>query len=294
MSSNENKSILKKELNIKEILVVISVFIVFLGYIFLFIYPEYSELKQAKVSLKFLQNKRVDLQEKIDEMSMLEKKLTNLESELEIKSKILEYDIQDGMFLIGLSKLMNEVNVELIEYSVDEIKEYDNFYALPATIQIRGDYQNIGKIIYYLEDQENMTQVLNFDIKTYEEEKNENKSTEVSEVVPDSIVYWTNSGITYHKKDCPMLQLESTQSGEEIQSGSVDESGKRTPDENCKPYAVVDTNTDTENALKSSGIVTATFNFISYSSQNPSLEFNNDNPTTWTPGKYNPFKTTSR
>ena len=127
MSSNENKSILKKELNIKEILVVISVFIVFLGYIFLFIYPEYSELKQAKVSLKFLQNKRVDLQEKIDEMSMLEKKVTNLESELEIKSKILEYDIQDGMFLIGLSKLMNEVNVELIEYSVDEIKEYDNF-----------------------------------------------------------------------------------------------------------------------------------------------------------------------
>lgn len=85
MSSNENKSILKKELNIKEILVVISVFIVFLGYIFLFIYPEYSELKQAKVSLKFLQNKRVDLQEKIDEMSMLEKKVTNLESELEIK-----------------------------------------------------------------------------------------------------------------------------------------------------------------------------------------------------------------
>lgn len=290
MSSDKNKNILQKELNTKDILIVISIFIMFLGYIFLFIYPQFSEFKQSKVSLELLKSKRIDLQKKIDDMTVLEEKVISLESELEDKSKILKYDIHDGMFLIGLSKLMNEMNVELIEYSIDEIKEYDNFYALPATIKIRGDYQKVKKIIDYLEDQENVTQVLNFDIKTHEEEKSE----VVSEVVPDSTVYWTNSGIAYHKKECPMLHLESTQSGEEIQESLVKESGKSIPDENCKPYTVININKESENVLKSNGIVTATFNFISYSSQNTSLEFNNEDPTTWMPGKYNPFKTTSR
>ena len=31
-----------------------------------------------------------------------------------------------------------------------------------------------------------------------------------------------------------------------------------------------------------------------YSSDNPILELDNDNPIEWKPGKYNPFTTTSR
>lgn len=294
MSNNDNKSILQKELNTKQVLMVIGGLMIILGYIFLFIYPPYSQLKLSKGRLESLQSERLGLQKKIEEMPMLEEKVSNLESELEIKSKILKYNIKDGMFLIGLSKFMNELNVELIDYSVNEIKEYKNFYALPTTIQVRGDYQDIRRIINYLEQQNNMTQVLNFDIKTYEEDKKQDQNTQKPEVVPDSVVYWTESGTTYHKKDCPILDLEVKKNEEVVKSGPVDESGKTVADENCKPYSILDKNQEKVEVLKSNGMVTATFNFVSYSSQNPSLEFNNDNPSSWTPGKANPFKTTSR
>lgn len=293
MNSKEKKSILQKELNIKEIFIVISVFVIFFSYVYVFIYPKYSEFIESRSNLESLQNQSDKLEDEIAQISIIEKNVESLENELKVKSKILSYDIQDGMFLIGLSNLMSEVDVDLIQYSVEDIKQYDNFYALPATIQVRGSYKNVREIMHYLEKQENMTQVLDFDIKTYEEEEDTNQSENVSSIVPDNTVYWTNSGTLYHKQDCPVLQLESSQSGEEIQLGSAYKSGKNTPDENCKPYTVLtDINTDT--IPKSSGIVTATFKFISYSSQNPLLEFNNDDPTTWKPGKYNPFKTTSR
>ena len=293
MNSKEKKSILQKELNIKEIFIVISVFVIFFSYVYVFIYPKYSEFIESRSNLESLQSQSGNLEDEIAQMSIIEKNVESLENELKVKSKILSYDIQDGMFLIGLSNLMSEVDVDLIQYSVEDIKQYDNFYALPATIQVRGSYKNVREIMHYLEKQENMTQVLDFDIKTYEEEEDISQSENISSIVPDNTVYWTNSGTLYHKQDCPVLQLESNQSGEEIQSGSAYQSGKNTPDENCKPYTEL-TELNNNTTPKASGIVTATFKFISYSSQNPLLEFNNDDPTTWKPGKYNPFKTTSR
>lgn len=292
-NDQEKKSILQKELNIKEVLIVILIFVSLLGYGYLFVYPKYSELIGSKSNLESIQTQISEYEGKIAQMPALEKNLSSLESELSVKSRILSYNIQDGMFLIGLSNLMNDIDVDLVQYSVDEIKQYDDFYALPATIQVKGNYRNVREIMYYLEEQKNMTQVLNFDIKTYEEDTNNSQTTDISSTIPDNTVYWTSSGISYHKEDCPVLQLESSQSGEEIQSGAASQSGKTTPDENCKPYTVSTTST-VQTTPKSSGKVIATFKFISYSSKNPLLELNNDDPTMWKPGKYNPFKTTSR
>ena len=300
MSKGDKKGILQRDLSKKEILIGLSSLLVFLIYIFVFMYPKYSQFKQANDTLKDFNYKKVEIQKKINTFDTKKEKVKQLEKELESKSRVLNCNIEDGMFLIGLSKAIKNQEVELVDYTVNAVSKYDNFYMLPITIQLRGNYEKVKRIIHYLENQDNMTQILDFDIQTYEEKQKEestDKENTNKTIVPDSIVYFTNSGIVYHKKDCPMLQLEAGQTGEAIQEAEVDKCSKVAADENCKPYTVIEEDKvsgETQEKPKSEGDVLVTLNFVSYSSKNANLEFNNDDPTTWKPGKFNPFKTTSR
>lgn len=295
----EKKSILQKELSTKEVLTGLGIFGAVLVYGFVFIYPKYQEYKSIASTLNSVETEITQYENRISEMPMLQEKLDDLDRELKVKSKKLSHNMEDGMFLIGLSKLMDDVSVDLIEYSMEESIPYDTFYAIPTTVSVRGDYRHIREIMYYLEEQKNMTQILDYTMQTYipEENNTENTNNVTTSIVPDAHVYWTESGVAYHKQECTVLEEEKVANTGKYLEGAPSASNKNAACQVCKPYTEVKVNqpqTTTTTKPKSKGEIEATFKFIMYSSDNPRLELENDDASKWKPGKYNPFTTTSR
>lgn len=297
----EKKSILQKELSAKEALAVIGVFGAILVYGYLFIYPQYTQYKENVNNLNSVEAKITDYEGKMSQMPEKEKTLDNLKNEIKVKGKMLAHNMEDGMFLIGLSDLMSKVNVNLVDYSMDEVIPYDTFYAIPTSITVRGKYNNVKEIMYYMENQKNMTQILDYSMDVYipKEKKTEhiNHVNNETTITPDATVYWTPQGKEYHKEDCVVFKAEKITNGNGFSSGTADQSKKLGPDENCKPYTVnkpeEQENKEPEKP-KSTGVVEATFKFMMYSSENPIMELNNSDASKWKPGKFNPFTTTSR
>ena len=301
----EKKSFLQKELNTKEIIMGLGIASAIFAYGFVSIYPKYTQLQSAKTELEGI-NTNIELYEaKLSTMPELEDKLQNLEREMKVKSRMLSHNMEDGMFLIGLSKMMDGVYVDLVDYTMEEAIPYESFYAIPTTITVRGDYKHVREVMYYLEEQKNMTQILDYNMKTYmEEETSETSSNSVAntttKLVPDSHVHWTEAGAAYHKAECEVLAGDKSVEGAVAKEGDPATSGKNTACQVCKPYSEqqvteqVQTQTQTTTKPKAKGDIEATFKFMMYSSDNPVLELEKDNPNNWKPGKYNPFKTTSR
>lgn len=244
--SNEksgNKSILQKELNAKELLVVLGITGAIAAYGFAFIYPKYTDFKLAKDNLVSIESQISEYENRINNMPTLKKKLESLTSELNVKSRKLAHDMEDGMFLIGLSQVMDSYSVDLVSYYVGEAIPYETFYAIPTTIEVRGNYRNIREVMYYMESQKNMTQILDYSMDNYIEEP---------EITID-----------------PNINMDNNSAVENVQ-----------PQVEEKPRAT--------------GDVVATFKFVMYSANNPTLDLNNDDASKWEPGKWNPFKTTTR
>ena len=294
----DKQSILQKELNAKEMSAVVGIFGAIFIYGFLFVSPRYTDYKVSVNNLKDIETKVADYESKINEMPIKEKRLDNLNREIKVKSRMLSHNMEDGMFLIGLSNLMDDVSVDLIEYSVEELIPYETFYAIPTTISVRGDYRHIREIMYYMEEQKNITQILDYNMETYisEETKEDTTNNNTTSIVPDSTVYWTTSGAAYHKDNCQVLEAEKSANEGNMSNGAPSLSGKTAACQVCKPYTVhqVNNNSQETEKPKSNGIIEATFRFMMYSSDNPILELDIEDSSKWKPGKYNPFTTTSR
>lgn len=294
----EKKNILQKELNVKEVLAVIGVFGAIVVYGFAFIYPKYTDFKIATDNLNSIETQIQEYENRINSMPALKSKLESLQSELNVKSKKLAHNMEDGMFLIGLSKVMDNYDVDLVSYYEEEIIPYETFYAIPTTIEVRGDYRNIREVMYYMETQKNMTQILDYSMENYIEEKESSTSVLESKTM-DSVVYWTDAHSTdYHKEYCGVLHNEVAEGGV-LSSGSHTlgiSKGKVGPCEVCKPYTIsmVSNQYEVDDSPRAAGEVIATFKFIMYSADNPSMDLNNDDASKWEPGKWNPFKTTTR
>lgn len=292
------KEINLKDINIKDVLIYTGVIGLFVVYIGVFIYPKFVEYRSSVANLEQIQEQVTTYKNEINNLPQLQEQLASLNEELEEKGQILSKNMEDGMFLVGLSNLMSDLNVEMVSYSVDDTIPFNTFYAIPTTIEVRGNYNHIRKIMNYMEQQSNMTQILDYNMETYIEEPEETTTTETEntpEIVADSVVYWTKQGNVYHKKECSMLA--ELGDGEYFYSGTAEESKKPDPCEICKPYTTtasttVDQNTETSEP-KATGKIVAKFKFIMYSSNNPET-MNTGEDKYWKPGKYNPFTTTTR
>ena len=60
--------------------------------------------------------------------------------------------MQEEMFLVELSNMMSKNGIELLNYNVEPFVKYENFYLIPITLQVRGNYRYIRKMMYYLEE----------------------------------------------------------------------------------------------------------------------------------------------
>lgn len=270
--------ILKKEVSPKMALILVAILCVIGLYGYFIIYPKYTEYKSTSYNLETAQGELLQYQQRMDEIPLLEEKLNQLTEEAEIKSEKLSHDMEDGLFLIGLDKMINDLEITLKDYKIDKIVNYDNFYAIPMSINIEGDYGGVRALIYFLEEQKNVTQVMDYSMNA----KMTETKTEVSKTV-----YWTDEDEHYHlDKSCTNMAEVGKISGT-IEKAEV--SGK-TPDSYCVGD-IADT-IDVEVTSKANGDVSASIKFIVYSSDKDNIKLETDNPENWKPGKYNPFQDT--
>lgn len=294
-----NKDILKREITLKESLIAVGILLSIFAYVFLFLYPKYSEYKATKQNVDTANSELSSYQGKLDRMPELEESLAAAKSELIVKSRSLNHDMMDGLFLIGLDKQLKNVDVDLIEYTPQDTIKYETFYAIPAIITLRGNYKNIREIIYYLEEQKNITQVLDYSMESYIEPLRETlgggySSDFKKQPVDINKVYWTIDSHLYHSTEsCPNLKNSTGI----LASGPLKESDKTVADTTCvasgSDLANNNTQTIVASTPKSKGDVTATFKFIMYTSENPKLDLDVDDSNNWKPGKYNPFVQTN-
>lgn len=221
IQKKEKTNILQKELNTKEIIATIAISCAFIAYVYLFIYPKYTEYKESINSLSIIESNISTYENKILEMPVLQETLNSLNNEINVKSKILAHNMEDGMFLIGLSNLMKQLDVDMVDYSVHEYLPYQTFYAIPTTITVRGDYKNIREIMHYMEFQKNMTQILNYDVKSYIEDKDSNTQpivdSERNEMINQIDVKPKNKGIVeatfnfiMYSSEYPKIELNNS------------------------------------------------------------------------------------
>ena len=251
-----NKDILKQEVNMKHVLIIVGALILFGIYTYIFLIPKYEEYRNIKVELNSAKQELTTYQEKVTNMPLIEDKLRSTKLELNSKSSKFKHDMNDGMFLIEFDKYRRALGIDLIEYSVGDVIEYENIDAIPVEMNLRGNYKHLRDLLYYLEEQKNMTQVLDYDIQTYVEEIEQEVKEEV-------------------KVD----KKQENNQGENKEVNKVDKT------ENSEAKKIV--------VKKATGEVNAKLKFVMYTDKNPNLELNTDDSGKWTPGKYNPFVPTT-
>lgn len=267
---------LKKDINPKGVLIGIGICALVGLYGYIVVYPKFNEYKVVASNLQTSQSELLQYKQRLESLPILKKKYEALEEEVEIKSRELSHDMEDGLFLIGLDKMIKTLEITLKNYSIEEVVDYDKFYAIPMTLNVEGDYIRVRELIYFLENQKNITQVMDY-----------NMSTKITETTVENAkrVYWTRGDSNYHlDRDCPNM-VEG-----EILWNTAKLSGGRNPDTECVGDS---SNTvDVEVTSTAHGEVYASIKFIVYSSENNVLQLDTDNPGEWTPGKYNPFQDT--
>ena len=156
--------ILKQDISPKMALIVIGILCAIGLYGYFIIYPKYTEYKSTVSNLEAAQGELLQYKQRMDEIPLLEEKLSDLTREAKVKSKKLSHDMEDGLFLIGLDKMINDLEITLKNYKIDEIVDYDKFYAIPMSIDVEGDYRRVRELIYFLEEQKNVTQVMDYNM----------------------------------------------------------------------------------------------------------------------------------
>lgn len=271
--------ILKKDISPKASLISIAVLCGVGLYGYFMVYPKYIEYKSTAANLESIQGELSQYQQRMDEIPVLEEQLSALTKEAKIKSKRLSHDMEDGLFLIGLDKMINDLDITLKNYKIDEIVDYDKFYAIPMSIDIEGDYRRVRELIYFLEEQKNITQVMDYSMNT--------KMTETKNEVSKR-VYWTRVDEHYHLDQSCINIAE----GQKISKGTIEkaEAAGKTPDSYCV-VDIADT-IDVEVTSTAKGDISASIKFIVYSSDKDIIKLETDKPENWKPGKYNPFQDT--
>ncbi len=272
-----NTDIFRKEVSTKGILITVAIILILGLYGYFIIYPKFNEFRLSKDNLDKATNELIGYKQELEELPTKEEKLDNLNIEAKIKSQQLSHDMEDGLFLIGLDKVIRNLDIRLISYKISDSIDYTNFYAIPMSLSIEGDYRRIRELIYYLEEQKNITQVMDYNMSA--------KMTETKKEITKR-VYWTSEDTHYHlDSNCKNLNREVN-----VLYGTSSQSGKRAPDPDC--VGDISNTIDVEVTSKAKGEVLADINFIVYSSDKNILKLETDNPEKWKPGKYNPFQDT--
>ncbi len=155
------------KINPKNVLILVSILFGIVVYGYLMLYPKYNEYKKVSDELEFKNQQLEKDKIELDKRPQLKEELAHLSLELNSKSKRLSYDMQDGMFLVGLSNIMKKYGINLLDYTIEEYIPYEKFYAVPINLKIQGNYRYIREIMYYLEEQKDVTQIQNFTMQTY-------------------------------------------------------------------------------------------------------------------------------
>ncbi|MDU7905320.1 MAG: hypothetical protein E7J33_07165, partial [Peptostreptococcaceae bacterium] len=116
------------KINAKNIIILVCIFLGVIAYAYFIVYPKYIEFSNVNRKLSMVNSQLKDDENKLDTRQQLNEELQNLARQANEKSKRLSYDMQDGMFLVGLSNMMSKNGIELLNYSIDPSVKYENFY----------------------------------------------------------------------------------------------------------------------------------------------------------------------
>lgn len=268
--------ILKREVSTKGLLIILGIVLILCLYGYFIVFPKFSQFMRFKNNLESSISELNGYKQELEELPIKQEKLDSLTRESRTKSRQLSHDVEDGLFLIGLDKFMKSLDIKLNSYQISDNIDYTNFYAIPMSLNVEGDYKRIRELIYYLEEQKNITQVMDY-----------NMNAKMNEVKKETTkkVYWTRGDANYHlDKDCSSM-IEGN-----VLYGTPSQSGERKPDPDC--VGDISNTIDVQVTSKASGDISANINFIVYSSDKDIIKLETDNPATWKSGKYNPFQDT--
>ncbi len=150
----------------------------------------------------------------------------------------------------------------------------------------------------YLEEQKNVTQILDYTMTSYiEPEKEEEETTNNKDLIKnvninkDTKIYWVEGENKWHLyKDCPLIK-----EGEILKNDKLLDRSTSYLCNTCVLRAATEKEAKKEVvAPKAEGVVDATFKFIMYTKENTTMILDTDNPSSWRPGKYNPFKSSAK
>lgn len=164
-----------KNVNVGLVLVAIIVSLIVIA----LFYPKYSEYQEAVATLEQINMKINKNEELIANSDNLQKQLVELKNEIASKQNVLDENLSDGTFLMELSNIMKEMNVELSSLATENNIELDKVIATPVNIEVRGNYENVKKLVKYLEEEKKSVKISELKFELLRENKKVDSQKEI-------------------------------------------------------------------------------------------------------------------
>lgn len=175
MKKNKINNSNNKNVNIGIFLVAIIVSLIVIA----LFYPKYSEYQEAVATLEQINMKINKNEELIANSDNLQRQLVDLKNEIATKQNVLDENLSDGTFLMELSNIMKEMNVELSSLATENNIELDKVIATPINIEVRGNYQNVKKLVKYLEEEKKAVKISELKFELLKENKKVDSQKEI-------------------------------------------------------------------------------------------------------------------
>lgn len=124
-----------------------------------FLFPQVKDylatqkaISQAEENITQLRAANKQMEQELQSLEETQKQLTET-------SKKFSANMQDGLFIVNLSRKLVAESVGLAVFRPLEIQDKEFYYILPVEVELKGDYNRIITVIDFLENQANLTEL---------------------------------------------------------------------------------------------------------------------------------------
>ncbi|MDS1029394.1 type 4a pilus biogenesis protein PilO [Bacillota bacterium LX-D] len=128
-------------------------------YLYRYFFPALNNYRKLETQIQKLKN-NIEVMGNARELKALEqKKLLETKQDLAQATTKFSTNLQDGLFLVRFSRKLQQENVVLDKFSPREIVTKEDIIILPIDLELNGNYLQVVKIVAFLENQENLTEI---------------------------------------------------------------------------------------------------------------------------------------
>ncbi|AEF95009.1 Fimbrial assembly family protein [Desulfotomaculum nigrificans CO-1-SRB] len=127
--------------------------------VWFFLWPRFNEYRTNQARIAHIKDSIQQLRQGNSRLDDELKSLAQTRAKLSEVNKRFSTDMQDGLFIVSLSRKLKAEHVNLTLFRPLDVQEKESYYILPVEMELTGDYNRLIAVIDFLENQANLTEL---------------------------------------------------------------------------------------------------------------------------------------